>query len=161
MADRGCRGARACTQQAPGLRSVTVLTGVGNALGWFGGQAEKYFAGDRLSAFAGLGYTPPIDGIPSGLTGASGLRVFTRGVKHRGFVELSVSQIAVESGIDRKYYGPGAQAGWQFVSHGGFTLMTSAGLGDIPADDVRERVQLLIGLGLGYTWRRHLQRPPP
>jgi hypothetical protein len=138
---------------APGARTVTVLAGMGNSLGWFGGQAERHF-GDRVSVFAGLGYTPPVDGVPSGITGAGGARIFTAGVKHRGFLELSVSQIAVESGIDRRYYGPGLQAGWQFVSRGGFTLMASGGLGYILAEHVSERVQPLLGLAVGYTWRR-------
>ena len=30
----------------------------------------------------------------------------------------------------------------------------SAGLGYIPVSDISEPVQLLLGLGLGYTWRR-------
>jgi hypothetical protein len=143
----------AAQADVPGVRTVTVLTGVGNSMGWFGGQAERYF-GDRFSVFAGLGYTPPIDGVPSGITGAGGARIFTGGVKHRGFLELSVSQIAVESGIDRRYYGPGLQAGWQFVSRGGFTLMASGGLGHILANDVSYPVQPILGLGVGYTWRR-------
>ncbi|HEX2451487.1 MAG TPA: hypothetical protein VHJ69_10110 [Gemmatimonadales bacterium] len=57
------------SQDGPGSRRVTVLTGVGNSLGWFAGQAERHF-GDRFSIFAGLGYTPSIDGTPSGITTA-------------------------------------------------------------------------------------------
>jgi hypothetical protein len=148
--------ALAAQSDPPGMRGVTVLTGVGNSLGWFGAQGERYFAGDRMSLFAGLGYTPDVDGNPSGVTLASGLRGYTRGDKHRGFLELAVSQIAIQSGIERRFYGPGLQAGWQFVSRGGFTVMTSAGLGYIPAESVSAPVQLLIGLGLGYTWRRPL-----
>ncbi len=144
----------AAQAEAPGPRRYTVLTGVGNSLGWFGGQAERYFAGDRLSIFGGLGYTPPLDGIPSGVTVAGGARAFTGGSKHRGFLELSVSQVAVEQGYrERRLYGPGLQAGWQFVSRGGFTILTSAGFGYILAEDVSHPVQLLVGLGLGYTWR--------
>jgi len=133
-----------------------VVTGVGNSMGWFGGSAERYL-GDRFSLFAGIGYTPPIDGIPAGITPAGGARLFTPGVKHRGFLEFSVSQIAVESGIDRRLYGPGLQAGWQFVSRGGFTLMASLGAGYILAENVSQPVQPLMGLGIGYTWRH----PPP
>ncbi len=58
-------------------RRATVLAGVGNSMGWFGAQGEKYFLGDRLSVFAGLGYTPDVDGNPSGITVAGGLRGFT------------------------------------------------------------------------------------
>ncbi|MGH7631523.1 MAG: hypothetical protein ACREOF_19475 [Gemmatimonadales bacterium] len=147
----------AAQADAPRRRRFTLLTGVGNSLGWFGAQGERYFAGDRLSVFGGLGYTPDVDANASGITVAAGLRGFTAGGKHRAFVELGISQIAVQSGIDRRLYGPGLQAGWQFVSRGGFTVMTSAGLGYIPAEDVSHPVQALIGLGLGYTWRR----PPP
>ena len=145
-----------CAQDAPGPRRVTVLTGIGNSLGWFGGQAERYL-GDRFSVFAGLGYTPPLDGTPSGITGAGGARLFTRGEKHRGFVELSVSQIAAETGLDRRLYGPGIQGGWQFTTRGGFTLMLSGGAGYILADDIAHRIQPLMGMGLGYTWR---ESPP-
>jgi hypothetical protein len=144
----------AAQADAPGIRDVTVLTGVGNSMGWFGAQGEKYFAADRLSVFAGLGYTPDVDGNPSGITVAGGVRGFTPGAKHRGFVELSVSQVAVQYGVERRLYGPGLQAGWQFATRGGFTLLTSAGLGYIPAKGVAEPFQLLLGLGLGYTWRR-------
>jgi hypothetical protein len=135
-------------------RRATVLAGVGNSMGWFGAQGEKYFLGDRLSVFAGLGYTPDVDGNPSGITVAGGLRGFTPGIKHRGFLELSVSQVAVQYGLMRRLYGPGLQAGWQFATRGGFTLLTSAGVGYIPARNIDERFQLLIGLGVGYTWRR-------
>jgi hypothetical protein len=145
--------AQAAEPAEPGARSVTVLSGVGNALGWYGVQAERY-VGDRMSLFAGLGYTPPWYGV-SGIAGAGGARLFTSGTKHRGFLEFSVSQIAV-GGLDEQFYGPGLQAGWQFVSRGGFTLMASAGAGYI-LSDVGHPVQALIGLGVGYTWRR---QPP-
>jgi hypothetical protein len=138
---------------APGARNVTLLAGVGNAMGWYGLQAERYFR-DRFSVFAGLGYTPAYYGT-SGIATAGGARLFTGGDKHRGFLEASVSQIAV-GGLDQRFYGPGLQAGWQFVSRGGFTLMASGGAGYI-LSDVGNPVQVLIGVGLGYTWRR---RPP-
>jgi hypothetical protein len=141
---------------APGPRQATLLTGVGNSLGWFGAQGETYFAGDRLSAFAGLGYTPNMDGNPSGVTLAGGLRGFTGGHTHRGFLELSVSQIAVGYGEHVRLYGPGLQAGWQYVTRGGFTVMASGGVGYILVSNISEPVQLLLGLGLGYTWRRPL-----
>ena len=81
----------------------------------------------------GAGYTPEIDaGDPSGPTFAAGLRGFTPGDKHRGFLELSISQLALVYGSAkerRRLYGPGLQAGYQFVTAGGFTLMLSLGLG--------------------------------
>jgi hypothetical protein len=60
---------------APVPRKVTATAGVGNAMGWFGGQAEYYVARDRASLFAGLGYTLEVDeGDPSGATFALGAR---------------------------------------------------------------------------------------
>jgi hypothetical protein len=57
---------------------VAATAGVGNAMGWFGGQAEYYVARDRASLFAGLGYTLEVDeGDPSGATFALGARGFT------------------------------------------------------------------------------------
>jgi len=140
-------------------RIATVTAGTGNALGWLGLQGERYWARDRLSAFLGAGYTPEIDvGDPSGPTFAAGVRGFTPGYKHRGFLELSVSQLALVYGPAeerRRLYGPGLQAGYQFVTAGGFTLMLSLGLGYAP--DVPEgesEVGGMGGLSLGYTWRR-------
>lgn len=149
--------AQSQAQAPPGPRTATVLAGFGNDLGWFGLQGEKYFAGDRLSAFGGIGHTPSVDdGDPSGLTVAAGVRGFTPGNTHRGFLELSVSQVAVESGPGgARLYGPGVQAGWQYVSRGGFTVLASLGLGFASSDLVGEsNVHGLVNLGFGYTWRR-------
>lgn len=145
--------------EMPVERGATLMAGLGNAMGWLGAQGEGYFEGDRLSAFLGAGYTPPIDpGDPSGPTFAVGLRGFTAGVKHRGFLEFSISQIFVETGFapdQRRLYGPGIQVGYQFVSRGGFTLMASVGLGYAPGvRDAESGVGGLLGLGAGYTWRR-------
>ena len=122
-------------------------------------QGERYWARALLSAFVGAGYTPEIEaGDPSGPTFAAGLRGFTPGYKHRGFLELSVSQLALVycfAEERRRLYGPGLQAGYQFVTAGGFTLMLSLGLGYAP--DVPEgesEVGGMGGLSLGYTWRR-------
>ena len=146
-------------QAAAPLRVVTVTAGLGNAMGWFGAQGERYFGPDRLSAFVGAGYTPSLDQYePSGLTSAAGLRGYTAGFKHRGFLEASVSQIFTESNAlepGRRLYGPGLAAGYHFASRGGFTLMTSLGLGYAPGvDDGHTKVAGLVNLGLGYTWRR-------
>ncbi len=146
-------------QEAAPLRVVTVTAGVGNAMGWLGAQGERYFGPDRLSAFVGAGYTPSTDqDEPSGPTFAAGLRGYTAGFRHRGFLEASVSQIftqthAVEPG--RRLYGPGLAAGYQYAARGGFTLMTSLGLGYAPGvEGGYTKVGMLANLGLGYTWRR-------
>jgi hypothetical protein len=141
-------------------RIATVTAGIGNSMGWLGLQGERYFAGDRASAFLGLGYTPSIDqGDPSGLTFAAGLRGYTAGFKHRGFLEASVCQIFVETGFgfgeeNSRLYGPCAQAGYQFASRGGFTTMVSFGVGYAPGVPEGESgFGALVNLGLGYTWR--------
>jgi hypothetical protein len=140
-------------------RVATLTAGIGNVMGWFGLHGEGYFARERLSAFAGLGYTPSIDpGDPSGLTFAVGLRGFTAGIKHRGFLALSVSQLALESGLvenPRRFYGPGLEAGYQYASRGGFTFLASLGLGYAPGVPEGEKeVGEVLALGFGYTWRR-------
>jgi hypothetical protein len=148
-------------QVSPGAlapRAVTVTAGVGNAMGWFGAQGEHYIADQRVSLFVGLGYTPSLDqGDPSGITFAGGLRGYTGGERHRAFLEGSVSQLFIETGLfgeGRRLYGPGVQGGYQFVSRGGFTFMGSVGLGYAPA--VHQGLQswaALLGLAVGYTWR--------
>jgi hypothetical protein len=152
-------------QESPRLlpRSVTVTAGVGNAMGWFGAQGERYLGDERVSLFVGLGYTPRFDQNNShGLTFAGGLRGFTRGDKHRAFLEGSLSQLFVESGplgADRRLYGPGLQAGYQFVARGGFTFMASLGAGYAPGVSRRDDGwAALLGLAAGYTWRRMSQR---
>jgi len=140
-------------------RIATVTAGIGNTMGWLGVQGERYFAHDRLSAFLGLGYTPSIDlGDPSGLTFAVGGRGYTTGVKHRGFLALSVSQLFVENtdSDDRsRLYGPGVEVGYQFASRGGFTLMLGVGAGYAPGmPEGQSAVGSMIELGFGYTWRR-------
>ncbi|MCI0372270.1 MAG: hypothetical protein L0214_13085 [candidate division NC10 bacterium] len=143
----------------PGERLVSLTAGVGNAMGWFGAQGERYLLDERLSIFVGLGYTPQIDpGDPTGPTFAAGLRSFTSGLRHRFFMEASASQLIVEPvGADggRRLYGPGLQGGYQFVPAGGFTLMASVGAGyalGVPRGGDPWATQ--VGLGLGYTWRR-------
>jgi len=156
----GLAQAQAAPDSLPRPRSLSVTAGIGNAMGWLGLQGEKYLAQSRLSLFLGAGYTPAADeGDAKGAAFATGIRGFTPGIKHRGFLELSISQVAVQQfcfDACHRYYGPGLQAGYQFVSRGGFTLMLSAGIGVLfdprPGDD---RVGGLGGIGLGYTWRRH------
>ncbi|HET8837023.1 MAG TPA: hypothetical protein VFN08_20005 [Gemmatimonadales bacterium] len=140
-------------------RIATVTAGIGNTMGWLGVQGERYFAHERLSAFLGLGYTPSIDlGDPSGLSFAVGGRGFTAGVKHRGFLALSLSQLFVENGDTdnrSRLYGPGVEVGYQFASRGGFTAMLGVGAGYAPGmPEGQSAVGSMIELGFGYTWRR-------
>jgi hypothetical protein len=147
----------------PGERRATVLVGVGNAFGWFGGQVDYYLLGDRVSVFAGAGYTPDLDDdplaeSPTGVAGAAGVRGFTAGVNHRAFLELSFTQVVVTSEPDKgRHYGPGLQVGYQFTAGGGFSALASGGAGfwrDTRAGSAGEtQAALLMNLGLGYTWR--------
>jgi hypothetical protein len=150
-------------EDEPGIehspRTATVTAGIGNSMGWFGTQGELYFGHTRLSAFGGLGYTPSLDpGDPTGITGAAGFRAYTNGIKHRGFLELSLSQVVVQTGPagGSRHYGPGLQAGYQYTALGGFTLLVSGGVGVALGLDGNANVgevQPLLGLGVGYTWR--------
>ena len=140
-------------------RAASLTAGLGNVMGWIGLHGEGYFARERLSGFVGLGYTPSVDpGDPSGPTFAIGLRGFTPGIKHRGFLALSLSQLAIESGAvenGRRFYGPGLEAGYHYVARGGFTFLVSLGLGFAPGVPEGEKeVGEVLALGLGYTWRR-------
>lgn len=139
-------------------RSFTMTAGFGNAMGWLGLQGEKYLGGERVSVFGGLGYTPQVDeGDAHGMAVALGTRAYTTGVKHRGFIELSVSQLVSEKlcfDNCRRLYGPGVQVGYQFATRGGFTIEASVGLGYAPgARQGGSKVGGMAGLGFGYTWR--------
>ena len=147
---------------APASRKATVLGGIGNSMGWLGAQVEGYFADGRASVFGGLGYSPEIDRSWSGIAVAAGVRVFTRGEKHRFFLEASVSQLGVEAPSDplqpkgdEAAYGPGLQVGYQLATRDGFTLMLSAGVGHaLFASSHLQETASMLGIGLGYTWRR-------
>lgn len=140
-------------------RIVSLTAGIGNSMGWFGVQGERYLADERLSIFVGLGYAPRLErGDRTGPSFAAGVRSFTAGRRHRAFVEGSVSQLQVETlalGESGRLYGPGLQGGYQFVSTGGFTFMASLGLGyalAVPRGLSPWAGQ--VGLGAGFTWRR-------
>lgn len=163
----GTTDSASASGSAPEHRGITVLAGGGNALGWFGGQVERYFTEDRYSAFGGFGYTPASDSFePSGPTFAVGARGFTSGSTHRAFLELSISQILTvtragwassEEGPSfrvesDRLYGPGLQVGYQFASSGGFTALISVG-GGYGIDSEVGGFGLMGGLGIGYTWR--------
>lgn len=145
--------------RAIGQRRYTATAGVGNSMGWFGVQGERYLLDERLSIFAGLGWAPSVDpGKRDRPAFAAGIRSFTSGIKHRLFMEASASQVvrstagAIDGG---PYYGPGLQAGYQFVSPGGFTLMASLGAGyALGVPRTGDPWARQAGLSLGYTWRR-------
>ena len=143
---------------------VTVTAGLGNAMGWLGMQGERYLAHGLLSVFGGLGYTPKVDAYdPEGITLAAGVRGYTAGLRHRGFAEASACQVGMVSDPEepRRFYGPCGQLGYQYAARGGFTFMVSAGAGyALGAQGYQHRGQLLLGLGLGYTWRRGIMRAP-
>jgi hypothetical protein len=142
-----------------GDRRYTATAGVGNSMGWFGVQGERYLLDERLSIFAGVGWVPSLGrGDRRGPGFAAGVRSFTSGARHRLFVEGSASPVVrtTAGGVGGgPYYGPGLQGGYQFVSPSGFTLMLSIGAGyalGVPrGGDPWARV---AGVGLGYTWRR-------
>jgi hypothetical protein len=123
----GPAGARAAERPEP---AFSITTGVGNAVGWTGVQGERYLNQGRLSVFAGVGYvigSGAEGNLPTGFAGAGGVRMFTGGLKHRAFLEGSVSEVcrewwSVAGGIEQAHrYGPGVQLGYQLISQTGFT----------------------------------------
>lgn len=157
--------ARAAEPAPPplGARRVTVQGGAGLATGGgLGLQAEVYFQGDRFSAFAGVGRPSELEGeqtVTASRAGfAGGLRVYTDGRVHRGFLEAAVGPVGLEWDFEddwRPQYGPALQAGWQMTRPGGFTLTLSAGVGRaLDTDWADGSTDAVVSLGLGYTWRR-------
>ena len=154
----------AAMSSSPRPPAVTVLAGVGNELGGWGIQAEYYLAAARYSVFAGIGYLvadQDDDRRPNGVAGAVGGRVFTKGFRHRGFLEVSYSPLVAtyvtlneELFEQAILYGPGVQAGYQFVSNGGFTFMISLGVGYARWNRYDfSQTPVTGGLGIGYPWR--------
>ena len=146
--------------ETPASRLITVTAGSGNSMGWYGLQGERYLRSDRFSVFGGIGYVPEFEpGDASGVAFAGGLRTFTGGTRHRGFLEFSVSQLTRHLACFEDchtYYGPGVQAGYQFVARRGLTMLAALGVGYAPGipDGESKVVFGTGGLGMGYTWRR-------
>jgi len=145
--------------ETPAARLTSVTAGFGNSMGWLGLQGERYLRSDRFSVFGGIGYVPASDpGDSSGAAFAGGIRAFTGGTRHRGFLEFSVSQLTTHLACFEEchdHYGPGVQAGYQYVSRRGLTALASVGVGYAPGiPDGETKVGGIGGLGLGYTWRR-------
>ena len=146
---------------SPVVPTATLTVGFGNTMGGFGLQGEYYLAKGRVSAFAGIGYMPHIseEPVPARVAGAVGARLFTGGLVHRGFVEVSVAELGTEwisaNGelVDySRLYGPGIQVGYQHVARGGFTFMISAGVGYAPGSHGASTAWM-GGIGIGHTWR--------
>lgn len=151
----------AAADEAPSPRRTALLftlenTLVGDPPGWFGGQVELPVAGERLSAFGGLGYTPelPERGDPSGLSFAVGMRGYhSVAVPHRFYFEVSFRQVG--TGLGELLHGPALQAGYRYTADEGFTLLVSGGVG-YAIDEDRPRIgddfEPLMSLALGYAW---------
>ena len=85
------------------------------------------------------------------------------GTAAAAYAIADMSYEIVDADEGERLYGPGLQAGYQFVSRGGFTVMVSLGLGYAPGvPEGESEVGGMGGLGLGYTWRRQSpSRPAP
>lgn len=143
---------------------VTVTAGMGTSMGWYGAQTEWYVWPGRLSVFGGLGYTFRVmAGHPEGLTYAGGARLYTRGVKHRGFVALVVGQLVTTvndspfpggTAVGERHYGPALMGGYQRIADTGFTFVVALGIGYAPpTHESGSLVTPALDLGFGYTWR--------
>ena len=136
---------------------VALTGGLGNALGGLGAGLEYYLAQSRVSLGAAVGYWPDGSGCPATSSGAGSLRGFTGGRNHRAFLELSYSLVAIsctlfgDPQLVQHHYGPGLSLGYRYTASKGFTFTAGGGVANVSGDVGTE---LLILLGLGYTWRR-------
>jgi len=149
--------------QAPAPRSFAITVGAGTSMGWFGAQAERYFRGERMSFFAGLGYAFAAESDhPEGPAVAAGLRRFTDGPTHRGYLGLAIARLATSAShfqgelVERgQHYGPAALVGYQYTADRGFTVLAGLGVGYAPGlgGDGGDPITPTLELGFGYTWR--------
>ncbi len=143
----------------PGTRGTAITAGFGDAYGGFGVGLEQYFLGSRVSGVVGGGFVPATtDGNPQTGALAAAVRGYAGGSRHRGFVEASVSLVAVSwtrAGgqlLDfQRHYGPGLSFGYQYTAMGGFSVVAGAGAGWAFGAN---RLEPIGSLGFGYTWRR-------
>ena len=151
--------------QPPATRQASVAVGLGNTVPGIGVSVEKYISGGQASIFGGAGYVPDsYDGRGAkGAAVAAGLRAYTRGRKHRAFAELSISPVAVEvapegSGLRGRTisYGSSLSVGYNMVTHGGFTLALSTGVGQAMTGAAGAHgTEFVSSIALGHTWARH------
>lgn len=149
-------------------RQVMLMAGLGNGFGGVGMQAELYVAEERLAVFGGFGYAPSDRHDLGGPAGALGVRGYTAGDHHRGFLDVALTPLMLEDirVVDRSRgvilqeggtkYGPGVTAGYQLTTGFGLTAMLSGGLGvAFGLDDVIDEGPLapMLNLGVGYTFR--------
>lgn len=137
---------------------ATVSVGLGNAHGWNGLQAEWHGWAGRGAVFVGGGFSPRTSYDKRRFTAAAGVRVFSRGRRHRLFGEASVSQIGREVASylrpqGRQVYGPGLQLGYELRLHSGVTAMLSGGAGyGLGVSGYNNPWRPMAGVALGYTW---------
>jgi hypothetical protein len=86
------------------------------------------------------------------------LRAFSHGQRHRGFLELSVSPLAILAAnrvFLEQFYGPGASIGYEYTATEGLEFAASLGGGVVlqPRGGI-DRIQPLLTLCVGRTWRR-------
>ena len=154
---------RSDTNSVPGQRRLGIQAGIGNVLGGIGVSGEYYWLESRLSAVLGLGFLPNTATTPAGGVGvAAAVRGFTAGIKHRGFLELSVSPLELEwtevptlpIGVVftdvTNHYGPGLSVGYHYTAAGGFTVWVAGGVGYAVGPG---NVAPLGAVAVGYTWR--------
>jgi len=149
------------TTSAPGLRRIGIHAGLGPVLGGPIGVGGEYFlAASRLSATIGAGYWFPVDNPGAPGFGAA-VRGFTKGSRHRGFLELSVVPLAIAwtevftpAGSQftdvRLLYGPGLSVGYHYTAARGFTIIVGGGVGWTVT---RAEAAPLFLLAFGHTWR--------
>jgi hypothetical protein len=139
-------------------RIASLTAGLGNSMAWAGVSGQVFVVGDYLSVFASAGH--PLGGnagAPS-LAGAAGLRAFSGGQRHRRFLELSVSPLAILAAnrvFIEQFYGPGASVGYEYTALEGLAFAASLGGGLVlqPHGGV-DRIQPLLTFSVGRTWRR-------
>ena len=136
------------TTSAPGLRRIGVHAGFGNVVGGLGVSGEYFVAGSRFSGVIGAGYLAGTNEVPGGAGVGVAIRGFTTGVRHRGFLELSV--LPLQWSDVQVLYGPGLSVGYHYTAAGGFTIIGGAGVGWSVSTDEAAPIVLLA---FGHTWR--------
>ena len=128
-----------------------------------GVQGEYYLGRGRFSLLAGVGYVlpdPDEDRLPEGASLSAGGRIFTSGLRNRGFLELSYGPLVrgftlrQDQSVDpAMIYGPSLLLGYQRVAKSRLTLLAAGGVGYARWAEADETyVSFELRLGVGYTW---------